>query len=138
MNKIIATVPRFLVLAATTTLAATPASGGVDLRVESRPIDGQIDAYIRVTGDDGRAITDLAKGLFLFAVGSSVCCAAGCRAPPTQGAEPQHGKPDGENDEGQVVCRGELVRGLLGKAPVIRQHVCKRHSRDRGEGDDGV
>jgi hypothetical protein len=62
MNKIIATVPRFLVLAATTTLAATPASGGVDLRVESRPIDGQIDAYIRVTGDDGRAITDLASG----------------------------------------------------------------------------
>jgi hypothetical protein len=37
-----------------------------------------------------------------------------------------------------VVRRRELVRGLFGKAPVVRQHVRKRHSRDRDEGDDGV
>jgi hypothetical protein len=66
MNKFkpIATTARLLLVAATTTLAAAPASADIDLRVVSRPIAGPIDAYIRVTDDDGRAITDLAKANF--------------------------------------------------------------------------
>ena len=56
--KCLSAVSRLLV-AAMAALAAAPASAGMDLRVESRPMEGEIEAYVRVTNEDGQPIRRL-------------------------------------------------------------------------------
>ena len=84
--KNIFAISRVLMLAAAAVLTAAPASADVHLRVESRPSDGPIDAFVTVTDENGRAISGLTATNFSVTLDGAPLNTAVFGLPPAQDA----------------------------------------------------